>query len=435
MKRYLRHGWIALFAVVVVGCASYSQTILKVEQSIGYGHYEIALKELQKQPGPARDRVLFLLNQGMLLQMMGQYKESNESFEAAKQLMQQLDAVSVREQTGSVTVNDGMRSYVGDPYEKVMLHVYMALNYILLGALDSARVEVKQMDLQLRRIQEKKGSYREDPMGRYLAGMIYEALGDNSNAMVSYRKAYKAYTDQFELYHVAVPQALKQDLLRISAHLGLRSENLQYQRVFAMREWTPMAEYRRQAHVFVLFHNGMAPVKQESWIQAEDYNSGKVHRIALPYYRDRANPFSGIIVSANGQSARSEVLENINAIAHKTLEEQIPGITARALVRAAAKNEMIEQGKERSDMTGLLVNMMTVASERADTRSWITLPHNIQLSRLALAPGEYELQLQVLSQNDSVLRSKTYKPVMLRAGEKLFVVYHAISPASVGGRR
>lgn len=435
MKHYFRQGWIALFVVVVVGCASYSQTTMKIEQNIGYGHYQVALKELRKQPGPARDRVLFLLNQGVLLQMLGNYQESNESLEAAKKLMQQLDAVSVREQTGSVTVNDGMRSYVGDPHEKVMVHVYKAMNYLSLGTPDSARVEIKQMDLLLRRIQEKKGSYQEDPFGRYLAGMIFETLGDNSNAMVSYRKAYKAYRDQFKLYHVAVPMSLKDDLLRMSDHLGLRSENLQYQRDFAATSWTRMADYRKQAHVIVLFHNGLAPVKQESWVQVQDYSSGKVHRIALPFYRARPSPFDAIMVSANGVSVRSEVIENINAIAQQSLKEQLPAIQARALVRAAAKNEMINQGNDHSDMAGLLMNVMTVASERADTRSWITLPHNMQLSRLDLAPGEYEIQINVLGQTDSVLRSQTFKPVAIRAGEYHYMVYHAISPASVGGRR
>lgn len=435
MRVRWRQGSLGLLLMLMIGCASYSETILQVENNIGFGNYELALKQLQKEPGPPRDRVLFLLNQGMLLQMLGRYQDSNASFETAKKLMQQLEAVSVREQTGSVTVNDGMRSYAGDPYDQVLVHVYGAINYLMLGDLDGARVEVKQMDLTLRHLKEKKGSYREDGFGRYLAGIVYEQMGDYSNALVSYRLAYKAYETQFDNYHVTVPEQLKDDLLRLSDHLGLSGENREYQRDFGRTRWTSMARYKQQAHVIAVFHNGMAPVKLESWIQVQDYETGKVHRIALPYYQTRPNPFTGISLSVGEQSARSEVVENVDAIAHLTLKEQMPAIQARALARAVAKNRMVDEGKDRSDMAGLLVNLATVASERADTRSWITLPQNIHIVRLDFNPGEYDIRVDVLGQGNSVLRNQSYPRMSLVAGQTGFIIYHAISPASTGGAR
>src|SRR5690606_14309472 len=99
--------------------------------------------------GQARDAVLYDLNRAMLLRMAGDYGQSNAAFEQAKDAIDRLDAVSVREQAGALAVNDMLRSYTGAPYERVLLHVYAALNYLALDRPDDARVEILQLDVLL----------------------------------------------------------------------------------------------------------------------------------------------------------------------------------------------------------------------------------------------------------------------------------------------
>ena len=77
-------------------------------------------------------------------------------FSEAKLLAEELNALSLREQTMALTINDATRSYTGAPYELVMLNVYSALNYLELGQLDAARVETLQVDLLLGELGRKE---------------------------------------------------------------------------------------------------------------------------------------------------------------------------------------------------------------------------------------------------------------------------------------
>jgi len=60
------------------------------------------------------DRVLYLMNTGMLERMAGDYDESTSSLEQAKHLVEQLRALSLREQALSLTVNDATKAFIGE---------------------------------------------------------------------------------------------------------------------------------------------------------------------------------------------------------------------------------------------------------------------------------------------------------------------------------
>ena len=44
-------------------------------------------------------------------------------------------------------------------------------------------------------------------------------------------------------------------------------------------------------------------------------------------------------------------------------------------------------------LQGVLANVVAVATETADTRSWLTLPSVISVTRVALKPGSHELKI------------------------------------------
>jgi hypothetical protein len=64
-------------------------------------------------------------------------------------------------------------------------------------------------------------------------------------------------------------------------------------------------------------------------------------------------------------------------------------------------------------------------TERADTRSWFTLPGEIHLARLPLPPGEYKLKIELHGRDERVLDSSEIK-VTLRKGEKKYLSRHWI---------
>lgn len=384
-----------------------------------------ALQTLERQHPPERDRVLYLLNKGMLLRMNGDYVASNGAFEAAKRLTSELSAVSLREQSESFIINDATRSYVGEEYEQVLVHLYEALNYLDLGQLYEARVEAVQVDLALQAYHERfsKAGYTEDAFARYLNGMIYEDLGETSDAMIAYRKAYEAYQDYQRNYGVAVPPLLKRDLLRLTREMGLDDELQRYEKAFGIDADTARRDPKTGEVVFIL-SNGLVPIKRQASSLVPNPAIKRLIRISLPYYQYRTSGAAYARVTAGDRQAETAVMENVAAIAIQNLEEKMPAITARAIARAVIKAKLADEADKKGDpLLGLVVNIAGIATEVADTRSWLTLPDNIQMARLRLAPGTYTVKVDLYGDHGRVLKERTFSDVIVKQGRMTFLTY------------
>jgi hypothetical protein len=355
--------------------------------------------------------------------------------------MAELYGTSIREQTLSFVVNDATRSYSGEMYEQVLLHLYMALNYLQLGDLINARVEALQVDERLREITQKtpENRYTEDALARYLTGMIYEERGEYSDAMISYRQAYEAYSHYQKNYGMTIPDYLKRDLLRLSEKVGLKPELRQYKKEFGIEKWMSTAELAEQGELIFILHNGLAPVKQEHATTAVDPATGHIVRIAVPYYQTRTTPVSGMRVTAGDASAMGEVAENIDAIATQNLEAEMPAITARAIARAVVKAQVARAARENarqqnqnggamaSVLAGLAVEVIGVVTERADTRSWLTLPANVQLARLALPAGSHTIRVELLGAGGGVIASQDFPGIVIRSQQQTYLSQHWVA--------
>ncbi len=453
MRAHMTSASTAVLGVVLAlglsGCASYSGSFAVIESDMAAQRFDAALQTLEQQHHPGRNQVVHLLNKAMLERMKGDYAASNTSFEAAKTRMAELYGTSIREQALSFVVNDATRSYSGEMYEQVLLHLYMALNYLQLGDLINARVEALQVDERLREITQKvpESRYTEDALARYLTGMIYEERGEYSDAMISYRQAYEAYGHYRKNYGMSIPDYLKRDLLRLSEKMGLKPELRQYQKEFGIEKWMSTAELAELGELVFILHNGLAPVKQEHATTAVDPATGHIVRIAVPYYQTRDTPVTGMRVTAGDASAMGEVAENIDAIAVQDLEAKMPAITARAIARAVVKAQMARAARENarqqnqnggamaSVLAGLAVEVIGVVTERADTRSWLTLPARIHLARLPLPPGSYTIKVDLLGNLGQIVTTQEYPNVVLRQGAKTYLSPHWIPPNDSSSRR
>jgi hypothetical protein len=419
----------------LAACATFSDTIQSTERSLAQQQPKAALAEYEKLKPGAADRVLYLMNKGMLLRMTGDYEESTRALEEAKGLIEQLRALSLREQALSFTVNDASKAFIGEDFERVMVNAYLALNYLEQGRLDDARVEALQVDVLLRDKGQKTTivkPYEEDAFARYLTGIIYEDEGEWSDAMIAYRKAYEAYEKQLKAFGVEMPESLKHDLIRLADRMGLPDEAKKYREEFDIKNTMSEAELSQLGEVILIVHAGLAPIKREHATTLPNPATGRILRIALPQYKSRAQPFGYASLAADSSPpVQTSRVENIQAIAEKTLDAEMPLITARAVARMAAKDTVAAVAGSNSNDAGgaallsLLVNVAAVATERADTRSWFTLPGEIHLARLPLPPGDHTLKLELHARDGHVLYSDEIK-VTLRKGEKKYLSRHWI---------
>ena len=421
-----------------------------------------------------RNRLLYSMDRGMTLHLAGDYAQSNNLLEQAAVEVERLYTRSIRTETAAFLTNDNMLPFEGDPYEHVMINVVKALNYAAMGQLTEAVVEARQIDHRLNVLSDSakdKDGYREDAFARYLTGVLYESTGDLNNAFIAYRKAYEIYEATKGWSRTPMPPMLRADLLRTTDALHMTTEFEEYRRQFPETHWVSRGEQPNLAQVVVIGYNGRAPRREETFLdipislgalQLVLLNRGVVHasnrqerrvadsvlyglngrvvQVALPRLvaqKTQVMRESVSLVPKEGApiSATSELAYNGTALAERALSDRMPGITTKALARAAVKFAAAEAAtrgsqhavnKGDAQWVGLLVGVLThglaVASEAADTRSWRTLPDEIQISRLWVPPGEYESRIQAVMRSGGAIPSGTARPLILRAGETVFLI-------------
>lgn len=192
-------GWgaLALASVLLLssGCAGdYVARTRGVRSAYQQGDYSRALSSLEAaaKEGPEQDRLLVLMDKGMVLHAAGQWAESNAVLEEAERLSEQIDSVSVSEEAKTLVTNERQRTYRGEDFEKLMISVLQALNYAELGDDEAAMVEVRQVNERLEKmIAEEKKPYEQLAIARYLGGVIREDQRDWDSAYIDYAKAYE----------------------------------------------------------------------------------------------------------------------------------------------------------------------------------------------------------------------------------------------------
>lgn len=427
---FLRNGAALLCACLIAsGCATHTERFAETEQLLLTGQPMRAIQALDQTNERSREPVLYYMNRGMLERIAGNYESSNQSLEKALKKIESVQAISVTENILSFTVNDSQISFRGEPFEQVMIHLIMALNYLDLGKLDDARVEAQRLDIKLKEVSiaDDYDSYREDAFARYLTGMIYEALDEPDNALIAYRKALQTYQAQTKHFSVPVPNSLKLDLWRMAKKLGLDNDAKQWAAEFAL---DTSFDDSNKGQIIAIVADGLAPKKIENSITHFSPLNKSFFRIALPKYVSRPLRLNGFSLHANESSASSELVENIDAMARDMLDAQKPEILARAVARQVAKNELNQKAKDENKLFGAIMQISSIVNERADTRAWTTLPSGFLMARLFVDPGEYEISLNLHG------RSQSFSKTSVRAGETVFITHHWLSPnLAFAGRR
>ena len=423
LSGFYRFCLLACVALYLSGCATYSQFATSVRGNLEAGRPDLA-RDLEEQKDPDQKDVLACMEKGMLRQMTGDYDASNRVWEVGKREIEELYGVSVSESLGSVTINDATRSYEGERFEQVLLHAYMAMNYLMLDDIDAARVEMLQADVKMREWGEQP---EEDAFVRYFAGLIYEALGENDDALISYRKARDVYLATRNAQALEVPLMLKKDLLRLLAQEGLSNEYRQTSAEFGLANYRPLKIDDQFGELIVVLSNGLAPIKSESSIMTFSPELSNNVRVAFPVYKDPPQHLKTPRLVIGDKTFRFETVENIDSLARHSLDAEMPGIMARAIARAVIKYKTQKKAQGQNALAGFLMTVTNIATERADTRSWTTLPQEIQMVRTPVPVGTNPVRIEMVNSAGRVVDTIN-EVVTIRPGQRSFIIKHWIAP-------
>lgn len=358
-----------------------------------------ALERLEDSPLARRDRdrLLYLMEKGTLLHLRGDYRQSNEVLEAADRLFEELFTRSVSAETLSFATNETVIPYAGADYESVYLNYYKILNYLALDDVEAAAVEARRIDEKLNWFTDRYGeghAFREDGFLRLLTGLVFEALGDANNALVAYRKSLEAYKANAGTYGVGPPDFLWRRLATSARRTGLIQQAEEYEERGGLA--LPPSEQTDRGVVAVLVNNGAIPRKQEVRAVFPSGHGFPV-TLAVPDFVSRPSGADTIAVTLDGtQRVETQVVEDLGAVARRSLEDRKGRMLAKAIARVAAKQLAAHQArKEAGPLAGFAAQVLALITERADLRSWTTLPREVRMAVSPAAPGRHQAVLRI----------------------------------------
>ena len=382
------------------------------------------VKEHEKDYG-ANQRLLFLLDAAMINMMCGNSKASNRYYHSAEKLADELWTKSFSKEAVSFLVNDYTIPYAGEEFERALINLFAAVNYVRLGQNDEALVECRRLDATLNVINdkyEKKNVYKEDAFARYLSGIIYEADRNMDDAFIDYRKALQVFKDYQRNYGTPVPRVLLEDLSRVAEVTGRTAEARSLSRGLNSAKPGEWRKKEGMGRIVFIHFNGRSPVKKDRKLHIPT-KEGPV-TLAFPKYqvnRPRCRQSKVIVESRPHRwDADTELMEDINAIAVKNLKDREIRITAKTIARGVSKQAAIREFEdERVQQVLNIINTLIV--EQADKRTWRTLPGEIRLSRIFLPEGEYNVYVSQCGGS-----RKRVEHVNLKEGEIKFVLYESM---------
>lgn len=405
---------VLLALALLQGCASTSvfnpypaQAVAFRQATAGHDTQKV-LAALEKKAGSG-DRILYLAERGRINQLAGDYAASKADFERVLAAWREnddkakLSATGTAAQGAALMTNDNAIPYKGYGYERVLVHLFQAYNYLGLGDAEGAQVELRNAQQLQRQLEleyagelaaaEGEATGKDVDLGSfdshfagmdtitgplrnsfqngysfYFAASVWEALGEFNDALVDYKKTLELSPRN---------EQLQADVLRAD------------RRADGLSRVTPGT-----GTVVVLYEQGFVPAKLPVSLPIPTFDGG-IFAISFPVYdaSTYVPPTPLTVTAADGSRARTALLSDTSALAVKALREQVPAMLVRQVLRARAKYEFQKKMGEQAGIGGqFFANIYNLVSEQADLRSWLTLPANAQGTRLELPAGPQRLE-------------------------------------------
>lgn len=369
-----------------------------------------------------KDQLLFLMEAGYLLHMAGKYEDSVKVLSKAASLAQVVP-VSISKEVAALLTNQTMTNYRGEDFEKVLVRMYLGINYLMLKKYEEAAVEFKAVNNELQKIKNENGEarYKQNIMAKYLAAIAHELRADLDGS-----------EDDREFAVVEYRQ-----ILNLRPDLAMARRDLQN---------LSLGRTRDTGELVVIFQGGRCPVKESRGKLLDDpsmyasltaalgmqslaagVTAGSVMASLsmaenpIPKFKIRSNKTKCLRVTVLGRQFMTETLENIEYTAQKNLEDNYQRLQAKVaasiIVKAVAAaaagiaaqqvtKSLAKDNSGLSSLVGLLVGAGTgtalFATMKPDLRCWHTLPATLQLGRMRLKPGKYTATIEYIGYNGAV---------------------------------
>jgi len=368
---------VCLSAALMSGCAS--AKLQQARSEFYNGNLDQASAALSDPDEiSSRERLLFYMEKGLILHYAGQYPESILALRSASDLIIEQDRISASQQAASMVTTEWLTDYKGEYAERLLVHTYLMMNYLMIGKTEDALVEGKQSLA----VYEQYPACSGDFFTRALVAHCFEALGDINSAYIEYKKLA-------ELLPTPEPVAAK--LCALGEQLGFDDEVEIYRKYLPESAIKPSGK-GDAAELIVFVAQGRAPVKVPRNIVLPPSI-----RFSFATYEDVTDYFYPLFVhSPKGEDAGKPITTDVGKVLKASLNDRLTQIIAKETARAALKEAIAQQVGNRNNDNGLaevLVRIVFFILEEPDTRAWETLPAYLTLVRVPLVKGSNRIDL------------------------------------------
>jgi hypothetical protein len=446
---------LALAACVLGGCASYNSQTSALVSDWEAGNYAAAAgkveKEAAKHAKSEKDGLVWSLECGAIMRGAGEFNQSVDSLVVAEEMVQSAESAAktqVSNEAIALATNLTQLPYKGYFYDRIMLNTYQALNYMVLGDLDATRVELNRASQRQRdalgenskRIEAaeedaKKAEEVQLADGSSYVGKAKEDDTFNSNIDTVYQEddgvaLYADYVNPFSvfidgLFFLANPysgsdlerarksfqrvsqmagsnQYLKEDLnLANSAAVGAPVNNLTY----------------------VVLETGSAPYRKEIRIDIPVFLvSGDVPYVgaAFPRLAYNDNYLSSLEVNVDATIFQTERICSMDSVVKTEFYNELPIVITKTLVAAGTKAlaaYAIKEAMDDSIIAKIATSAYQLAMNKADLRTWRSLPKEFQYCRFATPDnGQITIRNPLSGESQSItVESNNVNVVYVRA--------------------
>lgn len=371
----------------------------------------------------ADDDFLWALQSGILAYQLGESTNANEYLNGAEVFFESTSGENAFnsgfKSFASIIISNGMFEYNGAFYESVFVNHYKALNAIMTGDFQSARVEFNRANDRQRRakdyfsdyiskrdesISESKGEYGEKTQSVDLdksyekATSIYGAHYQNLRRF----KAFEGYVNPYisyisGIFFLAQKDYTKaQNLLKESYAITNNKAILQDIAILEKRKRDLVAEGGK-FYTWIIIEEGRIPKKEEIRFDLPLFflNAGVLSfNIALPVLRESYAYSTNYNVKSNAKDKPIKAFEiaDISPLVANEFNIELPYIITTALLSSSYKAYLQYALSENLGFLGALGGaIFSHFSTNADIRSVRILPLRFYALRIPNENGDFTL--------------------------------------------
>lgn len=461
-------GCLVAISLAGLGCQhGYRSFERQLVASLDAGRYseaqQLAAANLKKVPPDDSDRAIYLLEAGRAAQVAGDAAASrlifDELHERLRPYLDEKAEASIGEAIATTAVNQTLAEYRGTPPDRVLASALNAVNLLVLGDLDAARVELNraedwQQDAVAReqsRIDEAMRQVEEDSDAKGIsfdADAVMERASryfENLERLTPYADFANPFVDHLRGVYFLAAAADESDLDKARFAFRRVASMVPDAAPLLAADLEAVDQARRGGlppTTWVYFLTGLAPRLEEFRLDIP-IPVGPVNYVSAAFPMMKFDPrFSEPLVARRGDLAATSVtLADMDRIVGTEFRGRLPVIVTQEVLSSALKTAATYGLREGLGTWGQVAGIIYQAvSTSADTRSWRSIPKRIaalrirtpeegrislstggrSLGELALEPGTSNVVLVTLpssaTPNASIITARLREPTRTALG-------------------